>query len=487
MISKQFFKSSLIYSVVGALPYVSGVVLIPFFTQFLTPTEFGINALYITILYFIQILSTYGIDTYIGISYFEFKDNRQKLKEHVGTIIVSLLMIGVFLLAVMMIGGDQIFKLVFQDKFLTFYPWGLISVITAIFNGFIKTYSNLLINQQRPERFFWINVVNFILVIAVSITLLYIYPYTLIGPMWGRMLPSAFSFLVVLYFMIREFGIGFKKEFLKGIVAFCTPMLVYALFLWIVSYIDRFIIKHFLVDPLYVGIFDFGVKLTLMIDFVQMGLANTIQPKIYNIWKDNNLRESTTEVNRYYNGFTAITLLMIPIFVIVIPLLVPLVVRKEIYYQCFPYLSILCLGFASRGLFNLFLAPIFFFKKTKVLPKVFFFSAVFQIIISYLLIKNFGLPGAVWATFFIKPIQAMLLYIESRKIFKFKFNAMKLIYLPLFYIVMVIFSNIFLSGFNIIIVGSVQFVITGLMILLIYKNELKQTLEPFLKLFGIKL
>jgi O-antigen/teichoic acid export membrane protein len=396
-------------------------------------------------------------------------------------------MIGVFILAVMMIGGDQIFKLVFQDKFLSFYPWGLISVFTAIFNGFIKTYSNLLINQQRPERFFWINVVNFVLVIVVSIVLLYIYPFTLIGPMWGRMLPSAFSFLVVLYFMIREFGIGFKKEFLKGIVSFCTPMLVYALFLWIVSYIDRFIIKHFLVDPLYVGIFDFGVKLTLMIDFVQMGLANTIQPKIYNIWKDNNLRESTTEVNRYYNGFTAITLLMIPVFVIVIPLLVPLVVRKEIYYQCFSFLPILCLGFASRGLFNLFLAPIFFFKKTKVLPKVFFFSAVFQIIISYLLIKNYGLTGAVWATFFIKPIQALLLYTESRKIFTFRINAMKLIYLPLFFIVMVILSSVFLSGYNIIMVSAVQFVIIGLMIFFIYKNELKQTLEPFLKLFGIKL
>lgn len=486
MISKHFFKSSLIYSVVGALPYASGIILIPFFTQMLSPTDFGVNALYLTIVYFIQILSTYGFDTYIGISYFEFKDNRQKHKEHIGTIIVSLLAIGAFLMAVMIVCGDQIFSLIFQDKFLSFYPYGLMSVFTAIFNGFMKTYSNLLINQQRPERFFWINVVNFLLVIAVSLTLLYIYPFTLNGPMWGRLLPAAFSFIVVLYFMISEFGIGFRKEFLKGIVSFCTPMLVYALFMWVVSYIDRFVIKHFLVDPMYVGIFDFGVKLTLLIDFFQMGLANTMHPKIYNIWKDNNLRESTTEVNRYYNGFTAITLLIIPLFVIVIPLLVPIVVKKEIYYQCFTFLSILCLGFATRGLFNMFLAPIFFFKKTKVLPKIFFFTAIFQIIISILLIKNFGLIGAVWATFFIKPIQVILLYIESRKIFKFKFNAVKLIYLPLFYIVMVIFSSIFLSEFNIIIVGSVQFLIMGLMIFLIYKNELKQTIEPFLKLLGIK-
>ena len=40
MISKQFFKSSVIYSLIGALPYTTGVILIPFFTARLTPEQF---------------------------------------------------------------------------------------------------------------------------------------------------------------------------------------------------------------------------------------------------------------------------------------------------------------------------------------------------------------------------------------------------------------------------------------------------------------
>ena len=117
MISKQFFKSSFIYSVIGALPYASGIILIPFFTQNLSPTDFGVNALYFTILYFIQIISTFGFDTYIGIYYYEYKNNQRKLKEYIGTVIVSLMVIGLFLITVMLFCGEQIFQIIFANKY----------------------------------------------------------------------------------------------------------------------------------------------------------------------------------------------------------------------------------------------------------------------------------------------------------------------------------------------------------------------------------
>jgi O-antigen/teichoic acid export membrane protein len=478
MISKHFFKSSLIYSIVGTLPVASGIIIMPLFMKYLTPTDFGVNALYLTIVYFAQVLSTYGLDSYIGISYFDYKNNSQKLKEHVRTILVSLIVIGAFIISIMSVFGSQLFRLIFHDQFISFYPFGLMSVATGIFNGFLKTYSGLLINQQRPVRFFWVNIINFSLVIGVSILFLRLYPNTLNGPMLGRLLPAAFSFFVVSYYMIREFGFGFKKEFIKGMISFCNPMVVYAIFIWIISYIDRFIIEHFMVDPMYVGIFDVGVKLTMLIDFLQIGLANTIHPKVYNTWKDHNLNKSTPEVNRYYNGFTAITIIIIPVFLIVIPFLVPIIVHKEIYFQCFPYLALLCLGFATRPMYYMLLAPIFYFKKTKVLPKVFFFAAIFQITLSYFLVKEFGLIGAVWANFLIKPIQLIIVYYESRKIFNFEFNFIKQLYFPLFYIILVIICEqiIRIFGVNRYAIYTGELLVIFTITYYLYRNEIKLVL-----------
>ena len=56
----------MIYSLIGALPYTTGVILIPFFTSSLTPEQFGINAIYFTLMYFVQLVASAGMDTYIG-------------------------------------------------------------------------------------------------------------------------------------------------------------------------------------------------------------------------------------------------------------------------------------------------------------------------------------------------------------------------------------------------------------------------------------
>ena len=215
MISKNFLKSSFIYTVIGALPLASSIILLPFYTNFLDTSDFGILAIYISFTFLIQIIVNFGFDVYIGIHFFEYKDNKEKLREYVGTVVVSLLVLGIFVTALSFLVGNFSFGILFQQKDITFFPYGFMSVLTAICNSFFKTYCSLLINQQSPVRFFWVNLFNFILTIAISLSGLYLYPHTLIGPMWGRLLSGVGIFLLALYFFATEFGLNFQTKLLK--------------------------------------------------------------------------------------------------------------------------------------------------------------------------------------------------------------------------------------------------------------------------------
>lgn len=476
MISRQFFKSSIIYSLVGALPYTTGVILIPFFAARLTPEQFGVNALYLTFMYFVQVVSTFGLDTYIGINYFEHKEDKQRLRAFIGTVLMILITLATVIAFLMMIGGSLIFELVFSSAgAMQFFPYGLMTVFSALFNGVFKSYSSLLINQQRPERFFWLSLSNFLVTLAASISLLYLFPYTLYGPILGRLIPALLTGSISVILILGEFGLTFRRDFLRGVWSFCSPMVVYALMVWVVNYIDRYVIMHFM-DATRVGIFDFAVKVTLGIDLVQVGLANTIHPKVYTLWKDGNLRQSTPEVNRYYNGLTAVTLLIIPVVVIAVPLLVPIVVKKEIYYQSFAFLTLLSLGFATRPWYYLFLAPIFYFKKTRALPRVFLFSALFQIVVSSVLVWRFGLMGAVWSNFLVKPFQALLLYRESKRVFTFHFNTWKIVWLPLIFIAVVLLLQLFTTPQNLLWIAGAELLFAALLVWVTYRHELKSLL-----------
>jgi len=473
MISRSFFKSSLIYTIVGTLPYASGFFLIPWFTAYLTPSQFGINALFISLMYFIQILSSFGLDMSAGVLYFDYKDDKKRLGKFFGTVFIGLMISAAVIFILFTLGGVRIFDITFSGgNVLELIPFGLFTIISGVFNGIFKTYSAILVNQQRPVRFFWINIFNFIFTVGGSLTILYLMPYTLFGPIVGRMIPAIVSASICLLLVKSEYGLQWESANVRKIVNYTTPLMIYALLIWVVSYIDRFIILRFMGDPTYVGIYDFGVKLVLGIELLLVGLVSTVNPKVYTIWKDQNLHGSTLEVNRYYNGLTAFILLLIPTFVILAPILIPVVIKKEIYYQAFSLLTILALGYASRIWFYMFLAPLMFFKRTKVLPRVFAISAFFEVIAAIFMIQWFGLMGAVWVNFMVKPLQALLLYFESRKIFHFKFNRWKIIYLPVIFMTVVIVSEIFITDQTRILFHSGQLVVSIILVWFKFRHEL---------------
>jgi O-antigen/teichoic acid export membrane protein len=154
------------------------------------------------------------------------------------------------------------------------------------------------------------------------------------------------------------------------------------------------------------------------------------------------------------------------------PYLIPLLVKKEIYYQSFAFLAILSIGFATRGGYYLFLAPLYFFKKTKALPRVLFLSALFQIAACTILIRYYGLMGAVWANFLVKPVEVFLLYLESRKVFRFRFNRWKILYSPLIFILYVVATEFLKTDGNRLYIGLSQMALSFVLVWFTYRKEL---------------
>lgn len=472
MISKQFLKSSAVYSIIGSSSLAWSVILLPFYTQLLKPADFGNLALYTGFSFLIQILVNFSLDSYIVVHYVEYRNDRPTLRGCMGTITWSLLGLAAFFILLSMLVGDVLFRFAFRGSSLAFFPYGFMSVVTAIFNSFFKTYTNLLIYQQKLRRFFWVNVFNFVLTIGISLAGLYLFPYTLIGPMWGRLLSGAGIFLLTFTLMVGEFGLGLQRRFFREMVDYCYPMVLYALMVWVLTYFDRFIINHFL-QPEDVAVYDVAVKCTLLLEFMQGGLANAIYPQVFRIWKSP--QPDLPQVNKYFTGFSAVTLFAIPLFVVAMPVLVPLIVRNPTYYAGFPFLLVLSLGFALRAIYNLYLAPFTFFKKTALLPRALFLSALFQIVLSILLIKPLGLSGAVWANFIAKASQGFFLGIWARPLLPGRYNQTKLIVYPMLFIAVAILLKIFSPGYGL---GTMlwQMLVLELLVMALYRQELRMAL-----------
>jgi O-antigen/teichoic acid export membrane protein len=414
------------------------------------------------------------LDSSIGIHYFDYKDNPEKLKKYIGTVVSSLLIIGVAVTLISILFGDLIFSLIFRKHTMVYWPFGLMCILTAIFTSFYKTYSNLLINQQRTTRFFWINILFFFASIIFTYLGILWFPKVIDGPLWGRLIPSIILFVITFYFFAKEYGIKFHSEFIPEMVKFCLPLLYYAIIMWGASYGDRFIINY-LLTPFDVGIYDFGMKWVMLIDVVLLALTNTINPAIFRIWTDKKINYSTPEVNQNHHFFTLSQMLLIAGVLLFVPLVVPLFVHNTMYYKSFEYLPILALGFLFRGVSNMYLMPIFYYKKTKVLPKIFFLSSIFQFILTFIFIHFLGIIGAAISFVIAKPIQIWLIAIESKKVFSFDYNKTKMIFLPVIYgLVILVIYYLIGDYLKLWIKNILQAFVCLSMILLLYRKEIKE-------------
>lgn len=472
MIGKGFIKSTLIYSIVGSLPLASGFILLPLFAVHLTSTVYGQLVLYTAFTMLIQIIINLSLDYGLQITYFENKSEQLNLGKRIGTLVSGMLIVGLLFILVLSVTGQFLFQRIFPHSGLEFFPFGFYSLITAFFNGFSKSYNNLLINQQKPVRFFYINLLNFVLTVVLTIVLLLKFPDTLTGPITARAIAAGMVFLLSLYLVVREYHLHFEWLFFKTMVIICFPVLINYLLNWSLGYSDRFIITRFL-SIRETGIFDFALKTTFVIDILLTGLYYTISPKLFNHLISNDIRKSDSYYNTYFNSMTGLTILFIPFTILAIHIIIPLFHVKPDYLISLRYVGLVSVSFLFRVLVLMYTTPIYAFKKTQMLPKIYGISAIIQVIISIILIKYFGIMGAIASMLLMKPILLLLTIWQTKKIFSYVYNYRKMVALPVIYFAIVFAGEIFGSGLNHLVLYFSEFIVTVLLVLVFFRNEIR--------------
>ncbi|MGL5892152.1 MAG: lipopolysaccharide biosynthesis protein [Bacteroidia bacterium] len=473
MISGRFIKSSILYSVGGTLPMASGFILLPFYTSALTIAQFAWLGIYISISLLLQVVVSYSTDTFLGVNYLKVKDNKDDSDKMLHQIFSFILAAGVIFLLLSFFIGDWTFSnWIDRSGNVVFYNYGWMTVLTAICNGFFKTYTNYHVYTQRVWRYFYLNLANFFLTIIISIIGLKLSPGTLDGPIYGRLLSGAGIFIICLFFLIRENRFRFNFSLPEGFHKFCFPYMVYLLMIWIVANIDRFIINNNL-DSNTLGVYDFALKCVILIEFVQGGIAAAFYPEIFAIWRKSGKEETTKESNKYFNTFSSINIFIAAAMTIGLPLVLPWVIPNKEYHESFAIMGILIASYVTRALYHYFLTPLLYLQKTSVLPKVFGITAIMQIAGTYFFIDVWGIKGVIVMAVLIKIAQVVFLWLFARKHFVFSMNPVKMILLPGLYILSVFIIWLINPETFSFLWAILVFVTFTVLIAIMYKKELQ--------------
>lgn len=480
MISKSFLKSSLIFTAGGALPMVASIILLPFYTNYLTDVQYTQVSFYIILSLLFQVLFSYSIESYFGIEYTRLSGDREKQKNFIGTVSILLLIIGAVLLILSVIAGPLLFPKIYNSGYhMEFWPYGFYSVLTAFFNSYFKAASISMIYMKKPALFLFSNIINFVFTILISVGGLFLFPGSIIGPMYGRLLSGVIIFVVAHAIFTRNGNFVFDKDFLKGLTRFCMPFLFYSLSGWVLSHFDRLILQKY-IQTIDLNAYDLILKCFFGIEFLQNSLSAVIFPKLYEIWNRNKDNRTTKESNRYFNVFTAINIIQLILFCIFIPIVYKLFINKPGFYRAEAYIGLLCAGYALRSILNFYLSTILFSKKITVLLQIFGFSALIQIGITWIAVLNFGLMGAIYAGIATKILQVIFSMLFTRNVFHYEYNYFKIIVIPFLFIVINVTQYILFPAYNWTLYAG-QLALFGIIFFLVFRNEIAIVSKQFLQ------
>jgi O-antigen/teichoic acid export membrane protein len=440
MISKSFIKQSVIYTVAGALPMASAIILLPFYITMLPTAVYGALSLYMAFTLFVQIVVAYSFDSSLYIHYHEYKHEPTKLSTFISSAFIFMLGISIAVGLVLTLVGDLAFELIFRDEKISFHPFGLMSVATGVFQALFKVYSNLMQSREQPVSFLWSNVLVFSLLAVLTIAGLYIFPDTLMGPIGGRMIAGGVAAVWVLFRVFKEFGVQFNFNLLKSTFGYNHYTFIYQLQMWVVNYVDRFLMLFFL--PLsQVGVYDFAMKCLVVIEFIMNGLYNSFYPKVVSTIIAQPVKQSTTEVNRYYHGLTAIVLVMITGSILVLPFIVDLLKDDKGYGAAVQYFPLIATLYLFKAMRMYFAMPYGILKETKLLASYYFIISIVKIGVLLVVIKPYGITGVIGASILASCVDLLILRVGIKSKFDFQFNAYKLVVMPLLVFITIVIAE----------------------------------------------
>lgn len=455
----------------GALPVASAIILLPFYIAYLPTATYGTLSICLAFSLLVQVVTIFSFDTSLHVHYQEFRKDTQTLHRLVSSVFLFLLGFGAIILVASALAGAPIFELIFAQQSFSFYPYGFVSVGIGVFQAIFKVKGYLLQTQERPQIFLWSNVVSFAIICVTTIIGLWLFPDSLIGPLGGRLVAAVLSALWALWHTFRETGIHFKSPWRYTSFSYNAYMFAYSLQHWASGYLDRFIIMFFL--PLStVGIYDFAMKCLVPIDLVINGLRASFTPSVIRHINDQQIKSATPEINRYFYGLIAITLLMVCFSIFGIPVLVEVFVQKSGYAEALPFIPYLALIFIFRALRPYFVVPFTVLKEMRPVMWINVGTTILRVGSMVVLIEYLDLAGIIIAAYLVMVVEIALLWRYLANYYVIRFNTFKLIGLPAAVFIMVIVGEYFVDdSFDLMLHASYGMVSVALLFLA-YRKEL---------------
>jgi len=357
-ITQKLLKHSFVYGLGSVLPKIIGFFLIPVYTYYLTPSDFGIVDLAATLGAFLIILMRMGIPGAVTRFYYDHSEGKN-LNDYITTIYWLIISISLIIGLLVLVLGKPIIENLIPG--LPFIPFVVLVILASIFSSNSDLQRRLIQVREQSKLSAKLTTSKALITILLTITLVVGFKYGALGVVIST------SAVALLYFMQAQV---YLSENLRGKV---NPKVLYPSLLYASGILPAHILSNFAplatrsvlssTDSLaLVGIFGIAMRFTSPLLIIASAFQRAYLPVYYGIRKSNDaeqLKDLTSTIVRFWFISLAIFLAVVMIAPGIIDLVLP-----TAYTSVGTLVQILSVGFIFQILYQFFGLEVFYSKKT---------------------------------------------------------------------------------------------------------------------------
>ena len=382
-------KQSAIYGLGSMVSRLLAVILLPLYTHYLTPADYGKVGVLTAWSAVLVILLRAGISTAFFRFYFDAKDDRGRIR----------LVRTSFWFTMAMATGGLVLGLAFAEQISrAFNDVGTGLVIATLVGVWAQMnyeqLTSLFRVEQRALAFGLASVANVLVTVVAMVVFVAVFHWHALGLIVGNFTGTLAIYLVLLGYRRYQLGLEFDRHLLREMNRFGMPLVPSALALWAINFLDRFLLLWLKGKPA-VGIYTIGVQISSAIAFLLFAFRTAWPAYAYSIEDD---REAKTTY-----AFVLTYLLFICCWLsaglgLLAPWVVDLLTSKASYAGAERTVAPLCFSVTAFAAYTVVAIGVGRARRTQFNWVVTGAAAVLNVGLVFLLVPPYGIFGAALAS-----------------------------------------------------------------------------------------
>jgi O-antigen/teichoic acid export membrane protein len=370
---------------------VLAVILLPLYTHYLAPHDYGRIATLAALVIVLTIVLRMGITSAFFRFYFDSTDRGHRLQVLRTSFWFTM---GVATLG--LIGLVALSKPISHVLFGTSSDWELVAAsgVALWAQTNYEQLTSLFRVEERAVAFVTASIANILITVGATLTLVVGFEEGPLGVIVGNFTGTLVVYLSLLGYRREQLGLSFDRQLLRAMNRFGMPLVPAAMFMWVTNFSDRFFLGQW-TDQNEVGVYSVGVQISSAMVLLLTAFRTAWPAFAYSIESDEEASETYGWVLTY---LTLITSWIATALALLSPWIVHLLTNKPAFYDASSVVGPLAFSSVALGGYIVVSIGVGRSRRTGFNWVVTLAAALVNFALNVILIPRYEMMGAAIAT-----------------------------------------------------------------------------------------